>query len=65
MGQIQLEEVSKSFGDVEVIPPLDLHIEDGEIRRLRRAVGMRKVHAIAVDCRVGGRHFRQHQDRWQ
>ena len=30
MGQIQLKQVSKSFGDVEVIPPLDLHIEDGE-----------------------------------
>ena len=30
MGQIQLSKVSKSFGDVEVIPPLDLEIEDGE-----------------------------------
>jgi len=30
MGRIQLEKVSKSFGDVEVIPPLDLTIEDGE-----------------------------------
>ena len=30
MGQIQLSKVSKSFGDVEVIPPLDLAIEDGE-----------------------------------
>ena len=30
MGQITLEQVSKSFGDVEVIPPLDLTIEDGE-----------------------------------
>ncbi len=30
MGQISLKEVSKSFGDVEVIPPLDLEIEDGE-----------------------------------
>ena len=30
MGQIQLKQVSKSFGDVEVIPPLDLQIEDGE-----------------------------------
>ncbi|NNK77198.1 MAG: ABC transporter ATP-binding protein [Litoreibacter sp.] len=30
MGQIQLSKVSKRFGDVEVIPPLDLEIEDGE-----------------------------------
>jgi multiple sugar transport system ATP-binding protein len=30
MGQIQLNKVSKSFGNVEVIPPLDLTIEDGE-----------------------------------
>ena len=30
MGQIKLNQVSKSFGNVEVIPPLDLTIEDGE-----------------------------------
>ncbi|KUJ81333.1 ABC transporter ATP-binding protein [Ruegeria profundi] len=30
MGRIQLKSVTKSFGDVEVIPPLDLTIEDGE-----------------------------------
>ena len=30
MGRITLNAVSKSFGDVEVIPPLDLAIEDGE-----------------------------------
>ena len=30
MGQITLEQVTKSFGDVNVIPPLDLTIEDGE-----------------------------------
>ncbi len=30
MGRISLEKVSKSFGDVEVIPPLDLEINDGE-----------------------------------
>ena len=30
MGQINLSQVTKSFGDVEVIPPLDLTIEDGE-----------------------------------
>ena len=30
MGQIKLESVTKSFGPVEVIPPLDLTIEDGE-----------------------------------
>lgn len=30
MGRITLEKVAKMFGDVEVIPPLDLQIEDGE-----------------------------------
>jgi len=30
MGRITLEKVQKKFGDVEVIPPLDLTIEDGE-----------------------------------
>ncbi|MBD0866229.1 MAG: ABC transporter ATP-binding protein [Rhodobacteraceae bacterium] len=30
MGRIELDQVTKSFGEVEVIPPLDLTIEDGE-----------------------------------
>ncbi len=30
MGQITLKKVTKAFGDVEVIPPLDLEINDGE-----------------------------------
>src|SRR6056297_684695 len=30
MGRITLDKVGKSFGEVEVIPPLDLTIEDGE-----------------------------------
>jgi multiple sugar transport system ATP-binding protein len=30
MGRIALKQVSKSFGTVEVIPPLDLEISDGE-----------------------------------
>ncbi|MEM8699306.1 MAG: ABC transporter ATP-binding protein, partial [Pseudomonadota bacterium] len=30
MGQITLEQVTKSFGNIQVIPPLDLNIEDGE-----------------------------------
>jgi multiple sugar transport system ATP-binding protein len=30
MGRIQLEKISKSFGDTKVIHPLDLTIEDGE-----------------------------------
>ncbi len=30
MGQIKLHQVTKSFGDTNVIPPLDLTIEDGE-----------------------------------
>ncbi len=30
MGNITLKQVTKSFGDVQVIPPLDLEINDGE-----------------------------------
>lgn len=30
MGSVTLNQINKSFGDVEVIPPLDLIIEDGE-----------------------------------
>ncbi|MEO1307238.1 MAG: ABC transporter ATP-binding protein [Pseudomonadota bacterium] len=30
MGQIELEKVTKQFGEAEVIPPLDLSIQDGE-----------------------------------
>jgi multiple sugar transport system ATP-binding protein len=30
MKQIELKQVSKRFGDVEVIPPIDLEIEEGE-----------------------------------
>ena len=30
MGQIKLEKVTKAFGNTQVIPPLDLEIEDGE-----------------------------------
>jgi len=30
MGRITLDQVTKSFGDIEVIPPLDLTIENGE-----------------------------------
>lgn len=30
MGRIQLKQVKKNFGEVTVIPPLDLEIEDGE-----------------------------------
>ena len=30
MGRIVLEEVTKSFGDTNVIPPLDLEIDEGE-----------------------------------
>ena len=30
MGQISLKQVTKNFGDVQVIPPLDLDIDEGE-----------------------------------
>ena len=30
MGRIVLDKVTKTFGDTQVIPPLDLTIEEGE-----------------------------------
>ena len=30
MGQISLKNITKSFGNLEVIPPLNLTVEDGE-----------------------------------
>ena len=42
MGQIELKQVTKSFGDVQVIPPLDLVIQDGEFTVFVGPSGCRK-----------------------
>ena len=54
MGRITLDKVRKSFGDVEVIPPLDLTIEDGEFVRFRWPLGLRQVDPFAPHCRARG-----------
>ena len=38
---------NKSFGPVEVLKDIDLDVEDGELRRARRPLGLRQVHAAA------------------
>ena len=55
--------VQKAFGEVNVITDVDLDISDGAVRGLRRAVGLRQVHAAPADRRAGGRHRRTHPDR--
>jgi multiple sugar transport system ATP-binding protein len=55
MGQINLRNVRKAFGSTEIIPGLDLDIDDGEFVRLRRPLGLRQVHAAAADRRARGR----------
>ena len=54
MGQITLEKVSKSFGDMEVIPPLDLTIEDGEfaVFVVRQAVASQRFCGLSRGWRT-------------
>ncbi|MCV0428947.1 MAG: ABC transporter ATP-binding protein [Roseibium sp.] len=61
MGQITLNQITKSFGDVQVIPPLDLQINDGEFvvfvgpsgcgksTLLRLIAGLEDVSSGAID----------------
>ena len=63
MGRITLEGVHKSFGSVAVIQGVDLDDRGRLVRRLRRTVGLRQVHAAAPDRRARGRDRRPHPDR--
>jgi multiple sugar transport system ATP-binding protein len=54
MGQITLKQVTKRFGDVEVIPPLDLEIGDGEFVVFVGPSGCGKSTLAAADRRAGG-----------
>ena len=68
MGQIQLNQVSKSFGEVEVIRPLDLEIADGEFvvfvgpsgcgksTLLRLIAGLEDVTSGRIEYRRNRRH---------
>ena len=49
MGRITLDKVSKSFGEVEVIPPLGPDHRGRRIYRVRRPVGLRQIHPAATD----------------
>ena len=65
LGALNLENIKKSFGKVEVLKGIDLDVKDGEFVRLRRAVGLRQVHAAARHRRAGGRDLRRRPDRRQ
>ena len=60
---IELRDVRKSFGTVDVIHGIDLDDRGRRVRRLRRPVRLRQVHAAAHDRRARGRHRRRHPDR--
>ena len=45
MGRITLDKVTKRFGEVEVIPPLDLTIEDPPIEDVIQRVFARETEA--------------------
>ena len=61
--QHDCKNVRKAFGDVVIIPDADLDIEQRRVRRLRRAVGLRQVHAAAADRRARGCDRRRIDDR--
>ena len=49
MGRIQLNQVQKKFGDVEVIPPLDLR--SMKVNSSCSLAPLRKIYFAAFDCR--------------
>ena len=61
MGQITLKNVTKSFGDVEVIPPLDLTIEDGEFTVFVGPSGCGKSTLLRLIAGLGRHDLGQHQ----
>ena len=48
---INLKNVRKFYGALEVIKGVDITVEDGRIRRVRRPFRLRQVHAAAHDRR--------------
>ncbi len=63
MGKITLKNVSKSFGATVIIPGHRPRHRGWRVRRLRRPVGLRQVHAAAADRRAGGHQRRHDQHR--
>ena len=63
MAHMQLSDIRKSYGAVDVIKGVDLEIDDGRVHGLRRPVGLRQVHAAAADRRARGHHLGRHDVR--
>ena len=63
MGNITLKKVSKSFGATTIIPEHRPRHRGRRVRRLRRPVGLRQVHAASADRRPRGHQRRHHQHR--
>ena len=56
MAYVELKDVTKRYGNVEVITDLSLGVEEGIVHRAARPVGLRQVHAAAHDRRARGHH---------
>jgi multiple sugar transport system ATP-binding protein len=59
MATVELINVSKSFGSVEVLRDINLALGKGRVRGLRRPLGLRQVHAAADDRGARGHHRRR------
>ena len=55
MARLELRGLVKDYGDLRTIHGVDLAIEDGDVLRLRRPLGLRQVHAPAHDRGARGR----------
>ena len=63
MATIDIQSVTKSFGEVEVIPALDLQVNDGEFVVLVGPIRVRQDHHAANDRWSGDCHVWQTQYR--
>ena len=62
MAQLQLKDVRKSYGAVDVIKGVDLEIESASSWS-SSALGLRQVDALAADLRARGHHLGRHAVR--
>ena len=63
MGFLDIDNVTKSYGAVEVLHRVDISVEEGEFLVLVGPSGCGKVHASEHDRGAGGDHQRRDQDQ--